>query len=264
MKLSIFQNSVDLSLKMDDFTKSPKSIDLSLGEILIGFNKPLKNFYVELVEREDTEDSLSLKYFNGSTWEDVPGVEDRTFGLTISGMVSFPELTQEPTVLHSKDQYWLKLTTSTPAIISINAINLVLSSDQDFGSNKKVLDYLPEGETSFVAYHQEARDILISDLRKSNQRIINSNLDTKLIDQFDLIDIEEFRQASKFLALALIYENISRSDEDSYSVQAKRFMTRYQQSFGEMLVTIDLNDNGMKDDAPAPVSTLSSIRIKHG
>lgn len=260
MKLTVIQNSVNLTLKMDNLSNPAKVIDLTTGEIYLGFHKPLKHFYIEMeLSDPEVDRTLAIQYFNGD-YVDVPLIEDRTFGFNRSGFVIIGELDQKKTTYSGKEMFWLKLSLSTPGPVSINGINLVLSDDTDFGLIPNIMDYLPDGATSFIGFHQEARNIILQKIRNSGKRIRESRLDTRLVDQFDILEIEEFRQASKYMALHLLYDFLSKGDEDQYAVKAETNLLRSEDSMNSRLIGIDENDNGKSDSREN--QSLNSIRVK--
>lgn len=247
MKLKVLHNGNDYSLKLNKLSAPLKEFDLSLNPLVIGFHKPLKNIYVELDSRIG-EYQLDVKYFNGTSFVGFPEIEDNTEGFTKSGMISFPEdVDQYETDFEESGvpKYWIKI--SCDDLVSIAGINLVLSNDSDFGFVPNILQFLPEDMPSWISFHEEARDIIVQTIRNSGKRIIDSNLNSREVDVFDLLSINEFKNASKYMALHLIFDFLSKSDDDAYSIKSKRFLERYEQSLNSNLMTVDQNDNGKTD-----------------
>lgn len=251
MKLTILHADVDYTLKLNDFVAAYKEFDFSTEPLLVGFHKPLKCIYAEL-ETSDLPDQLSVQYWNGSAFVAMAGVEDGTEGFNHSGPIKFPLVPQVKCDLDGSgvEKYWLKIIPSAlPAAVNIAGINLVLSNDKDFGFVPNILEYLPEGMTSWIGFHQEARDMIVQAVRNSGKKIITDNtLLAREVDQFDLLSIEEFRNASKYLALHLIFDFLSKSDEDAYAIKSKRFYERYVDALNSNLMTVDTNDNGVVDE----------------
>lgn len=269
MKLNIAHAGKDYTLLMDDLTSDVKDIDLSQGQVMIGYHKPIRKIYVEMESRTPmADDFITVEYNSSLGFMEVTGLEDRTANLTGSGFISWDNLDQVKTLENDKDQYWIRLSTFQGGIAQINGINLVLSSDADFGSTKSVFNFLDEDQDSFIGYHQEARNIIIQNLRNADMKILGTNLKTREIDVFDLHEIDSFKQASKNLTLSLIYEDLAKTEEDMYYQKAKRYLERFQNSLGNGLVSIDVNDNGINDDEPfdkeKSVTQLGSIRIQNG
>jgi len=270
MRLKVNHNSIDYTLKMFDFSASSTDFDLSSESVFIGSDKPLKAIYIEMEAREDGENEISeltVKHWNGSQFIAFEQLNDQTFGLLSSGPVTWSEdIDQEKTDYdNSGEKYWLELSVSTnPVSVLINGINLVLSDDKDLGFVPNVSDFLPTGSTSFIAFHQEARDIIVQTLRNSGKKIAqyepNDAIDTRQVEVFDLLDIEEFRNASKYLTLHLIYDHISKSNEDVYFQKSQRYHERFLNSFNSNLITLDLDANGKTDAGEN--QAVQFIRIK--
>ena len=256
MKLKVNHNSIDYTQKMDDFTNEAIELDLSASPLYIGFSKPLKEIYFEL-EASSHNVGLSVSFWNGTSWTLISNLEDTTFGLLCSGLIRWQEGLNQVKKDHdgSGEKYWVKLSASSPAIVLINGINLVLSNDKDLSFVPNLSDFLPEQSTSFIAFHQEARNMIVQMLRNSGKKITkfdnitNNNLilETRQIDQFDLLNIEEFRNASKYLALHLIFDFVSKSNEDVFFQRSVRFYERFLDSYNSNFASIDLNNNGVTD-----------------
>lgn len=264
MKLKIAHNSIDYSLKLERFTSPAQTLNLSVAPIEISFYKPIKSLYLELVSREINE-TLVLQYWNGSAFVAVPGFEDYTMGLSASGYINIPEdVKQEP----DTDQlYKLRINTSgSPSALEVNGIGLVLSCDKDFSNVPNVNDFLQENETSFIRWHEEATKMIVQRLRNSGKKIHRRDsqgrdifLNARQVEVWDLLDISEFREAAKYLALHLLFDSLSKSNEDYYAIKATRFHDRYEQNYNSNLVSIDLNDNGKTE--PSEAAVVQFIRI---
>lgn len=256
MKLKVNHNSIDFTQKMDDFTNEATEFDLEASDLFVGFTKPLKEIYIEL-EPLNEDVGLSVSYWNGSAWIVISEIEDMTFGLSRSGLIRWKEgLNQiRKDQDNSGEKYWIKLSAANPATVTINGINLVLSNDKDLSFVPNLNDFLPEQSSSFIAFHQEARNMIVQMLRNSGKKITkfdtvsNNNLilETRQIDQFDLLNIEEFRNASKYLALHLIFDFISKSNEDVFFQKATRFYERFLDSYNSNFISLDTNNNGLTD-----------------
>jgi hypothetical protein len=252
---------------LDNFTNEAFELDLSTPKIYIGFHKPLKNIYIELDSRI-ADDETVVEYWNGTTWVEL-SIDDFTNGLTVSGLISWPEIAQVKTThLTYGEMYWIRLsTTETPASVFINGINLVLSNDKDLSFIPNLTQYLPNGTTSFIGFHQEARDLIVQTIRNSGKKILRfepsetlNSVSSRQVDQFDLLEIEEFRNASKYMALHLIFDYLSKSDDDGYRLKADRYYTKYTETLNTNLISVDQNDNGETDEAEN--QTVQFIRIR--
>lgn len=263
MKLKILHSGIDYSLKFESFTGAVNELDFTTAPLFIGFHKPLKSIYVELQSRIAV-DSLEVEFWNGSAFAAMSGIEDETEGLTKSGPIRFSNEEQLKHDFDSsgKELYWIKITPSNnPALVGIFGINLVLSNDKDFGFVPNILDYLPDNLNSWIGFHEEARNTIVQTIRNSGKKIYqHETLETRQVDQFDLLQIDEFRNASKYLALHLIFDFLSKGEDDHYSVKSKRFLERYEQALNSNLMTVDLNDNGQIDEGENSAVQFIGIR----
>lgn len=262
MKLKITHVSNDFSLKLASLAAEATAVNFGAGDMEIEFHKPLKSIYVELVSRSET-DTISLQYFNGSAFVPVPGFEDYTLGLTKSGYINIPEEVNQVAI---SGKFKLKLNTVNTTEVQIRGIGLVLSCDDDFRNVPNIADYLADGDSSFIRWHEEATNLIVQDLRCSGKRIVRRDnagsaqyLNARNIEVWDLLDLEEFRLASKYLALSLLFEHLSKSNEDHYAVKASRFHGLYNKNFNLNLMTIDNNDDGKTD--PSEAAAVDFIRI---
>jgi hypothetical protein len=254
MKLSVIHNNIDLTLKMSDLAAPEKGIDLSQGPLYVGHYKPIKNLYIEMIEGAE-EDQLSLQYFNGTDFVGVSNIEDHTYGLTKSGLIRFDELgtSFKESTIGGKKLFWFKLTNQALTTPLIKGISLVLSNDSDLSFVPSLSSYLPNGFDSWIAFHQEATNQVIQMIRNSGKTIrqekggSSRHINVKQVDQFDLLDIEEFRNASKYYALYLIFDHISKGDNDSFYQKSARYYEKYLENLNDKLISIDANDNGLTD-----------------
>lgn len=255
MNLAIFHNNKNLTSHLFDLTFDALTIDLETDSLLIGYYKPISNLYVEMSKRVDEEgvfiaDEIDFQIQKSTGFEPLE-VFDRTYGLTGSGLISWDNSGHVKSTANGQEMYWIKLTTKTPALVKINGINLVLSNDKDLiGFFPTLLSYLPTGRESFIGFHQEARNRIVQHIRSSKRTIkSNTKLNTKNVDQFDLLNIEEFKQASKYLSLALIYSFLSRDDGDKFEDKKIEALAQYEISLDTAFMSIDLNDNGKDDES---------------
>lgn len=269
MKLTVIHNSKDLSLKVDDLSNQISVIDLTKGKLRIGYFKPIKNIYVEMKSRviigEDeietpVSDSLIIEHHNGQEFVAPKNVQDYTFGLTKSGLISWDNSDGNVFEIDGKKLYWIELTTQAPAQLEINGINLVLSNDRDLISSfPTLLSYLPDNAKSFIGFHQEARDTIVQYIQNSGKVIKDFKGEVKSVDQFDLVNINEFKMASKKLALSLIFSWLSRDNDDRYADKASEYKEEYYSCLNSRLMTIDDNNDGKT--RPTELGTIQTVVI---
>jgi hypothetical protein len=261
--LKIYKNSLDLSLKLQNFVTESFMEDFIMGDSLyVGYYKPINSLFIE-IDSHTTENNLVTEYWNGSTW-DALDVKDRTFGLKKSGFVTWERniSDQAKTTIFSNELYWYKFSIDSNDILDfkIYGINLVFSDDSDLlESYPDIMGYLPEGKNSFIGYHQSARNYILTYLRNKG-KTIKARDQYKMIDQFDLHDHEEVRQASKYKALAMIFYNESDQIEDKWYQKARDFDRLYGESIDLNFLSIDENDDGQIEASEK--QSIQYIRIQ--
>jgi hypothetical protein len=82
----------------------------------------------------------------------------------------------------------------------------------------------------------------------------------KMLDQFDLHNYEEVKQASKYKALATIFFNESDSVDDKWYQKAKDFDRLYSESICLNFLSLDENDDGKEE--VDEVQALQYIKIQ--
>ena len=223
-------------------------------ELMIGFRKPINALFLN-VRNQVLTTKVSLTYFNGSTFTGVGSLNDLTFGLSRAGFLKWKKASNEvETTENGEKLFWYKLNLlnadgsalDAPVSVSFYGINLVFSDDFDLQVEfPTISQQLPEGAETFIRFHEAARDLLITDLRKSGVVINGSS--RKQLDQWDLLDIEEVREASKHATLAKIFHWKSDEPNDKWTDLAKI----HEAQAGESLIplmSLDENDNGKNDE----------------
>lgn len=261
--LKVYFDSTDVSYQMENYQEDEYTfILLNTGEIALGYYKPINAVYVELKTANTSVSVLSVQYFNGSSFATTPA-RDESKGFSRSGFIKWDRnLTNEAkTTLHGESLYWykLKLDVSSSSMI-IKGLNLNFSSDSDLKEEyPNILDMLPTNDTSFVRFHTASRKDIVS-FFKGQGRLINNGGTKRAIDQFDLLDFEEVRDASKFLTLAKILYWVSDAVDDKWFQKAKMFEGKYGEKIAVVNLSIDSNDDGKQDKVE--LNAIQSITIE--
>lgn len=247
--LSIFKGTSDHSRPLENYLSDSVVETILTGETLdIGYYKPFSDLYVELATTPPAvSNNLLGSYYNGS-WTSL-NLYDRTNGLSRSGFIKFEKEDYEDwkkTTLHGKELYWLRLSVDTNDLVNIQfiGINLVFADDTDLKEGySDINEFLPENSPSFIGYHQEARNYILTYLRNKGETI-KTQSQYKMLDQFDLHNFEEVRQAAKYLVLANIFYNESDSVDDKWKQKGDGFFKKYSEAINVSFLSIDENDNG--------------------
>lgn len=250
--LEIYADTENISLDMESFTSDSLEISLPVGmSIDIGYYKPINAIWIELTANTLVK-QFALKHFNGTGFVQTT-TTDHTKNLTRSGWIKWQRnlSNESKTNLHGKELYWYKLELVSaaidPAVIEFEGINLVFSNDDDLNEEfPGISELLPDGSTSFINFHQSARKDIITHFRNQGKFVNATN--PKNLDQWDLLDIGEVREASKFLTLSKIMQWRSDSD-DKFFQKHQDFLAKYGDKINLAFLSLDQNDDGIADDS---------------
>lgn len=243
----------DYSLDLFDYASDPVSLTLASTEsIYIGFRKPLNTFYVQMDTYSTTDTTLSVKYYNGSSFVSVTGLHDETRAFKKSGFVIFDRnlASEAKTTINSTELYWYELSVAADTSASVfRGINIVYSSDADLKTEVfEISDYLPNGENSFILSHAAARNEIIQKLRTDGRYKLDFSTGVaKDITAFDLLDVSQVRVASTYLVLSKIYSNLSDETDDVYSQKSDRYKSMYNAAMQHFFLWLDTDDDGTLD-----------------
>jgi hypothetical protein len=257
--LTIFHNSIDISREQSRYEFLSNAIDFNDGELHIGYYKPIHSLYLNFTNNNAIR-NLSLQYYNGTSFDDVTNLKDLTFGLTKSGFVEWGinQVTEKKTTLNSKEMFWYKLNIDVLDEITFKGISVLFSDDYDLiAAYPTIFNHLPEDQTSFVRFHEEARKDIVKDLRRTGIVINGRPTDFKTrkqLDEFDLLDKDEVREASKLFTLSKIFGWLSDNPNDKYENLSNRYAANAAEALTP-LITIDQNDDGLKSNSEAAQTT---------
>ena len=248
--IKVFKNATDISLNVESYVD-----DYSFGTLLdsdfiyVGFDKPINALYVHMTTANTNTSVLSLEYYNGAFIAAV-GLVDRTVGLSGSNFIEWDRNQTEEvvTTINGLEKFWYRISVDvTTSALTFRGINLLFSSDEQLREEANYLlstDYYVGSETSFVNYHQAARNQIIQRLRNEGYRVINNSTGHKDLDIFDLLDYKQLQEASKYLVLAKIFFFLSDATDDKYNQKHIEFTKMYSDAFRTFFLAVDLNDDG--------------------
>jgi len=243
--LTINYNSNDLSIKLEEFSAPTVAITLLSSEfIYVGYYKPISNFYLEISNSITSLSTLKVEYETASGFVDVDNLIDYTSGLGESGKVSWEVSgTQISSTLFGKTLYWYKLSVNVDTVSrTLLGLNVLFSNDKDLSEEYPNIETnLPLGATSFVNFHASARKDIVQSLRKK------FDVKANLLTQYDLLNNEEVKQASKYLALSKIFDWLSDAPKDKWSEKSAFYYNKHADYLVGIELTIDSNDNGVID-----------------
>jgi hypothetical protein len=267
----------DVSMLANDYSRDYFQITLGPDQsYYIGLHKPFKQIYVELNEITTSND-ISFKFYDGSSFVDLPNLIDRTKNFTRSDFVSWQfqddskiDETWKKTSVNGKKLYWVEISSSIEIDVSIGGINLIYSNDSDLKNEyPRIDDYLDPILPSFITFHVAARDEIVQRLRvggsKTAQTGSNNFLsylgnDIRQFNKWDFLNIEEIRNAAKFLTLAKIFFYASENNQDKAFTRYESYMSMFSSAFKSFYLSLDYDDDGNTDNFEN--LDLNDIRIE--
>jgi len=252
VKSYISSNYTDITYKMREFQRDLVTLTLLSSEYLyIGYDKPINCFYVNL-NSSLTESTLNLEFWNGSAWSTCMGLEEDTLGLSRSGFIRFnrDQVNQASNTIDNTTKYWYRLSTSnTRTELILAGINLIFVNDYDLLMEQPFItmsEFL-SGQTSHILIHNSVKNEIIQYFRTKDYYKIDSNGLKQDINIWDLLEIDEIKQAAVLLAISKIYFNQSDAKGDIWESKSYEYRARYLKIVEAGSLSIDYNDNGKKD-----------------
>lgn len=245
-----------------DYLRDNFDVDLFASEdyLYIGFEKPVSTVYVEIPVPNENDNVFTLEYHDGTAWTTAQ-LDDGTKGFTRSGYMEWAKASLNAVEVDGITKYFVRLRPNVDhTVTTIRGINLVFSCDSALKSEFFEVDnagLLPAGETSHIVHHVAARNAIVQRLRNLGYLKTDSGGVRSIVDQWDLHNIQEIRQAATMLALAKIFFNLSDSPDDNWFLKYREYQDKYEESFRLSRLSMDENDDGVED------SSESQKQIKH-
>ena len=137
-------NFEDVSIELNNYIVDNVKLKInSENQYFIGLYKPFTNLYLDFVKPSSRGSDLSFKYYNGTSFVNVPVVKDETKSFSRSGFVKFNfgqpkilDLWKESTI-DGVTAYWIEITGQEFASdfisssLTTNTINTLNMSDTD-------------------------------------------------------------------------------------------------------------------------------------
>jgi hypothetical protein len=250
--LKIFTQNKDITREQSRYEYMASQVSFD-DPLFLGSYKPFGSLYINCDNREVEEDAyLLIEFWNGDVWESVKDLSDLTFGLSRPGFVKWeiPRNSKKITI-NGIEQHWFRASLSDQESIQFRGISVLFSDDFDLVSEyPDIMNNIPEGQSSFIRFHDQAANDILSDLRRTgivvDGRLMGAEK-KKLLDRFDLLDKEEVRESSKYLALSKIFGWLSDAPGDKWENLEAKYQSRAAECLAP-IISLDLNDNGLPDD----------------
>jgi hypothetical protein len=235
-----------------DFTRDNFLFTMVAAEdyIYVGLDKPFNALYVEFVTPNINPADLTVEVYNGSSWV-TASPDDETNGFTRSGFIFFDKSAMLKTSVNANERYYVRLVPSVDTTaMSFRGINMIFADDSDMVSEfPEILNsnLLPAGQTSHILTHVASRNHILHNLRNHYSKAGVNDSALKKINQFDLIDVLEVREAAMFLALSKIFFNLSDAPDDNWWTKYKEYADKFEEKMTLARLSIDENNDGVDD-----------------
>ena len=255
----ISSSFTDVSQASRDFLRDNINLTFDVGDkLFIGLYKPFNAAYLELLQAT-SEVSVSFKYSNASSFQSLE-VFDDTKGFSRSGFLQWKrniDAWQEVSI-NSQDAYWVEIEFNEAYTLDAAGFNLVFSDDYEMQTkNASIMDYLAKSDTSFIRTHVATRNEIVQLLRNGGHLKMPSGIDDFFfepvsnredITKWDILDINQIKEAATFKSMATIFFNESRNNDDKEYQNYRDYNGRFGQSFKLFYLSLDKNDDGKEDD----------------
>jgi hypothetical protein len=251
-------NSTETTKQTD--TPSSDALTLNIGTsdaFYIGFKAPFASRYFHLSSLNAVSNTLSVYYYNGTTWTAVTDLVDQTVGLTVSGFISWTnetdwkKSTQSPV---AEELYWIKIVPGA-TLTSTTALQAVLNLFCDEPLLRAyypelVTDtrYLPDSRTDFLEQYVAAKDLVVTRLKQ----------DKLITDESQIIDINEVAISAVHATAWVILNPLARTTEERERVGA--IWDQFNKELNEVPIDIDTDNSGTIDEEEKEIGQVFKAR----
>jgi hypothetical protein len=254
----------NLSKEAYEYQRDTLAIPLETADFLyMGRRKPFYAIYADVNASYPNAVSCTLtaEYYNGTAWTALTLAVEDTKGFERSGFIKWEAPTDangdevwESVTINSADKYFVRLIVSAnlTSTTKLNGLNIIFADDEDLKrEDYNILALLPEdadevAATSHILTHVASREFIVDHIKRSGKvktdSVTGDIVDT---DEWDLLEVNQVRQASVFKSLSKIYFAASDNPEDIYWKKYEQYERLYTDAIGLYLLTLDTNDDGV-------------------
>jgi hypothetical protein len=253
-------NSTEKTAETSSLQSLPLTFELQTSDsFYVGYHGRFSARYFVIDTANTNAATITVEYWNGSTWTAVTDLVDQTSlgGKTLaqSGFMSWEnDSTWAKTTVASLELYWIRIKTSAnlSSGTTIQAIQNLFSDDTLLRAYYPELvtnsQYLPEGRTNFLEQHLAAKDLVV--LRMKQRQLID--------DESQIIDVNDVAIGAVHACAWLIVNPIASSDpskelRDSALKQFNEEMNRLNKS-------VDQNNDGVVSEVER-VSSFGMVSV---
>ena len=133
--------------------------------------------------------------------------------------------------------------TKTISVLSEAEDNLFSSDESLLASEGDLKLYLREGRTTFLDKHREAQQRILGELDRAGM----TKSDGSKYEASDIVNVEEFKEWSKYLALQIIFEANSNDINDIFFEKSGRYRTLANETKHRAFIRIDRDGDGQTE-----------------
>lgn len=271
---TVNHNATDFSKKLKDFGTAAISLELQTAEfIYVGYEKPFKQFFIEMAVKNTNANTMSAEYYDGTSWLALNTLIDESEGLVKSGFCLFekPNDWAKATVA-TVEKFYIRLLTDANHSVgtTMQGLGILLSNDLDLEGVRSNIVTTHNDGNSWVLKHEQARKDIIQELRNAGNRIVkNANKNNPLVTEgvrfadvteFDLLEPEQLRQASLYKAISMIYlDELSDELDDKWQRQGDRYDKKYSGMVNLFSLQLDTDDDGIASDSETNTTTRTNL-----
>lgn len=267
LKIIYDKNGVfsEYSKELNTFLRDSVQLPLETTDyIYIGLYKPFGNIYIESKIANEETATLTAEYNNGTTWTIIDDFEDNTNSFERSGFVTWKreQVSWSESTVNGETMFWIRLKPSVNLTntLELQGINIVFADDFDLREGYYTIEDLkPSNANSFISFHQAARNEIVQDIRNSGKIKVNSG-NLMDITKWDILRPEQLKEAGKWKALELVFDDMSNEVGDKYDSLSKKEMKKYKNAMNLYLLSLDADDNGIEDESEKQY--LQFIKLK--
>jgi hypothetical protein len=230
------------------YTATPTSdaltFDLTAAKAFyVGFNSPITTRYFHFSTLNTASVNLTVKYWDGDSWESPEDVVDQTDAFTKSGFISWTNESdwklQALTPVTDKELFWIKFTvdgnldagTKLQSVLNLFCDdNLVKAYYPELISDTR---YLPGSNTDYIEQYHAAKDLVC--LRLKQDGIIKN--------EGQILDINEVSVAAVHAFVWILLNPIAVSDGDRE--RADKAYKDFNHELNKVKLDFDLDESGI-------------------
>lgn len=255
----------NFSKQAHDFKRDTFQVTLTTDDfVYIGYHKSINALYVAMTQLNTITSSLSFEYYSDSGWSTLDVCDDTT-ALTRNGFITWDRIEDAADlIVGGIEACWVRFAANDNIDpVTFQAINLIFADDNDMCDEvPSLVDpcFYPQGQSSHLLQHVATKNYIMSRLRSLGY-IKNTSSGEQNINEWDVLDIFELKQAAVYHSISQIYFNLSDDTDDQYWVKYKEYFEKFEEAFSLGQLRIDLDDDGMVDlNEKRPIKTVRWAR----